>query len=189
MSDIETQSEDQQSISPYLLPSERVIWTGRPPTGILFRKSDALLVPLSLLWCGFAVFWEYMASQQGAPVFFLLFGGVFTLVGLYMVAGRFVYDMWVRGNTVYAVTEDRAMILGGLFTQTLKAFSLKNQQQISLERRADGRGTILFGAPAGIGIVVNNPSWPGMARMAPPMFEQIRNVDEVYQLIQSRVKQ
>ena len=189
MSDLETQSEDQQSISPYVLPSEKVLWTGRPPTGMLLRRSDGFLIPFSLLWGGFAVFWEFTAYQQGAPAFFLLFGGFFVMIGLYMIAGRFVTDMWVRENTVYAITEERALILGGLFTQTLKALTLKNQQQISLERGSDGRGTILFGSSTGVAIVMNNPSWPGMGRVAPPMFEKIRRVDEVYQLVQSRASQ
>src|SRR6185436_18707629 len=133
----QTQTEVQQSVLPYLLSTERVLWTGRPPTGILFRKADGLLIPFSLLWGGFAVFWEYTAYNSGAPPFFLLFGGVFVIIGLFLVFGRFVYDMWVRENTVYAITNERVLILAGLFNQSLKALNLRNQSQISLELSGD----------------------------------------------------
>jgi len=184
----QTQIEDQQSISPYLLSTEKILWTGRPPTGILFRKSDAFLIPFSLLWGGFAVFWEYTAYNSGAPSFFLLFGGVFVIVGLFMIFGRFIYDMWVRENTVYGLTNERALILAGLFNQSLKALNLKNQSQISLELSSDGQGTITFGTPGGFGMVINNPSWPGMSKMSLPMFERIHNASEVYKLVQSNSK-
>jgi hypothetical protein len=185
----QTQIEDQQSMTPYLLPSERITWTGRPPTGILFRKSDGFLVPFSLLWGGFAVFWEYRAYDSGAPAFFLLFGGVFVIAGLFFIFGRFVYDMYVRQNTVYALTDERALILAGLFSQSLKALNLKALPEISLELSNNGQGTIIFGTPGGFGFVVNNPSWPGMSRMSPPMFERIDDASEVYKLVQPTARQ
>ena len=82
------------------------MWTGRPSAGLLFTSRDIFLVPFSLVWCGFAIFWESSAAWidgrdsvpvgQGplsnTPTFFLLFGGAFVLVGLYFVFGRFIVD-------------------------------------------------------------------------------------------------
>ena len=135
------------------------------------------------------MFWEYGAYNSGAPQFFLLFGSFFVIIGLFLIFGRFIYDKWVRENTVYAITNERVLILAGLFNQSLKALSLKNISQISLDLSGDGRGTITFGTPAGFGYVVNNPSWPGMGRMSLPMFERIDGAGEVYKLIQSTAKQ
>lgn len=183
------QYDDQQTMAAYLLPSERIIWSGRPPTGILFRKSDVFLVPFSLLWGGFTLFWEYNVFNSGAPTFFLLFGGVFVIAGLFFIFGRFIFDMWIRQNTVYALTNERVLILAGLFSQTLRALNLKSLPVISLEISSDGRGTIMFGTPVGFGFVINNPSWPGVGRMSPPMFEKIENASEVYKLVQSTANQ
>jgi hypothetical protein len=179
-----TQFDDQQALAPYLLPSERILWCGRPPTGFLFRKSDAFLIPFSLLWAGFAVFWEYMAYAQGAPTFFLLFGAVFVLIGVFFTVGRFYYDMRVRENTVYAVTDSRALILAGFARQSLTALTLKSLSQIGLELSGGGRGTISFGGPSPMGSIVRNPSWPGTGRYSPPIFERIDNAAEVYRLLQ-----
>lgn len=179
-----SQFDDQQALAAYLLPSERILWSGKPPRGFLFRKSDLFLIPFSLLWAGFAVFWEYTAFTQGAPPFFLLFGGVFVLIGLLVTAGRFLFDKWIREKTVYAVTEGRALILAGLFRRTLTALNIRSLQGVGLEMYDAGRGTITFGPVSATSAIVRNPSWPGTGRYAPPMFERVENAAEVYRLLQ-----
>jgi hypothetical protein len=51
---------------PYeLLPGETVQWTGRPNAAVIFHKEDWALIPFSLLWGGFAIFWLLGASGIG----------------------------------------------------------------------------------------------------------------------------
>jgi hypothetical protein len=90
-------------------PGETVRWTGHPDPAVIFAPGDVVLVPFSLVWTAFAVFWETTAVQRSGQVIFLVFGGAFVLVGLYFVVGRFFYKAWRKGRTTYAITSTRVV--------------------------------------------------------------------------------
>src|SRR5437879_11675637 len=81
--------ELEQRIRTDLRSDEKLLWMGQPAQGVRFRGSDLFLIPFSLFWAGFAVYWEWSVIQQGAPDFFTLWGIPFVLVGIYIVVGRF----------------------------------------------------------------------------------------------------
>jgi hypothetical protein len=45
-----------------LLPGEAIQWTGRPNPSVVFHYYDWFVIPFSLLWGGFAVFWTMGAT-------------------------------------------------------------------------------------------------------------------------------
>jgi hypothetical protein len=167
-----------------LLNGERVVWEGRPAGGLLLTARDTFLIPFSLLWCGFAVFWEFSAvSQRNGPGFFLLFGLFFVLVGLYFVIGRFFVDAWVRGNTIYAITNQRVLILrSGPFSR-FTSLAINRLPELSLEERADGRGTIRFQPQQA---VWSNRNWSGWtpALDPTPQFLAVADARNVFDRIQ-----
>ena len=101
----------------HLDTNEKLIWTGQPKKGIVFRTADIFLIPFSLLWCGFAIFWVIMASQ--GSIFFAMFGIPFVIIGLIFVFGRFIIDAKQRENTYYGLTDDRIIIKSGVYKKTL----------------------------------------------------------------------
>src|SRR5690242_4285178 len=109
-----------QSFQPfqrYLFSGERILWSGRPKEGITFSRSDLLAVPFSLMWGGFAIYWNFgvwtsfPTTGTADDWLFKLWGLPFLAVGLYLIAGRFFYDAWVRAHSYYAVTNERVLIL------------------------------------------------------------------------------
>src|SRR6266576_4090674 len=170
-----------------LSSGERLLWSGQPRRGFRLRSSDAFVIPFSLLWCGFAIFWETSVIIKGAPFFFMLWGIPFVLVGLYIVFGRFIVDAKTRARTFYGVTSERILIVSGLFSRQTKSMQLRTLSDISLTERNDGSGSITF--------VPQHPmahrlpsGWPGAGQYAAPAFDMIDRAKEIYQLVRQTQK-
>src|SRR5262249_50738831 len=143
-----------------------------------------LMVPFSLLWGGFAIFWEYsVVTSRGAPVFFTLWGVPFVLVGLYMIFGRFFADSYQRARTYYGVTDERVIILSGLVSREVKSIALKSLNDISLNERSNGSGSITFGPSNPMYAMWSGTNWPGTAKKLAPAFELIAQARKVYNII------
>ena len=156
-----------------LTSRERLLWNGRPKQGLLFRKSDAFMIPFSLMWGGFAIFWETTVIKSGAPFFFMLWGIPFVLVGLYMIVGRFFADAWQRTRTFYTVTNERILIVGGLFNRTVTSLELRTLPEMSLSLQDDDKGTLSFGEDqTGFGSTFGG-RWSQSNQKRPPQFEGI----------------
>ena len=166
-----------------LLSGERIVWRGAPGRGILFTARDLYLVPFSLVWCGFAIFWTVSATGMHAPDFFTLWGTMFICIGLYFVAGRFVVDAWIRRGSHYAVTDRRILILRGAPFGKLIAVSLTQLPDISISERGNGQGTIRFGAETS---TFNNRSFGSWspALDPTPQFIAIEDARRVFDLVQ-----
>src|SRR4051812_43942652 len=92
-----------------LQSSETLLWEGQPDKQ-RFLLRGWWAIPFSLLWCGFAIFWEASAFRTNAPFYFRLWGIPFVLIGLYMVFGRFFAAAREAANTWYVVTNRRVLI-------------------------------------------------------------------------------
>jgi hypothetical protein len=160
---------------------ERLLWSGRPRQGLLLRRADVLLVPFSLMWGGFAFFWEYSVFTEGAPVFFRLWGIPFVLVGLYMIAGRFFLEAKQRETTFYAVTNQRILIVSGIWSRRIKSLNTRSLSDISLDQTSDDRGTITFGPANPFSTFAPGAAWPGMPQV--PSFDSIADARSVYETI------
>ena len=141
----------RDQIQPELDSGEKLLWAGKPKQGTIFRGSDVFMIPFSLFWGGFAIFWETMVlliptKEAGAiGIVFPLFGIPFVLVGLYTIFGRFIYDSKKRKKTYYALTDQRAIIVSGLFSRSVKSLNLGSLSDVSLSEKSDKSGTITFG--------------------------------------------
>jgi len=178
-------------IQAQLTPGEKLVWSGRPKEGLRLRREDKYMIPFSLFWCGFAIFWNVMVwSQPGAkaPIPFKLFGLPFVLAGLYLVIGRFFVDARMRSRTRYGLTNGSIIIVTGRSTGPVRSLLLRTLNEISLTEKADGSGTITFG-PQLLGGRLAPPGWPGSTRYAAPAFEMIEGVKKVYDLIRKTQKE
>ncbi|MEO6720586.1 MAG: PH domain-containing protein [Ferruginibacter sp.] len=176
-----TNFELEEELRPNLSSGEKLIWTAKPKTGVVFRSSDAFMIPFSLLWGGFALFWETSVITTDAPFFFKLWGIPFVLVGLYMIIGRFFVDAKKRANTIYGLTSDRIIIKSGIFSRDIKSLNIRTLSDITINQKADNSGTITLGPTDIRYSMMQGMEWPG-AKQAPRL-EFIEDVKSVYDKI------
>lgn len=165
-----------------LVGGETLLWAGRPKGGIRLSPADALLIPFSLVWGGFAIFWEAMAIAMGAPVFFWIFGLPFVGIGLYMMVGRFFVDARRRARTFYGVTDRRVIFVESGATKKVTTMGLLETGPLSLSERVDGSGSIAFGKRGPVP-QFDEPSWPTRRAGAAPGFHHVPNVREAFQAL------
>ncbi|HEY0098484.1 MAG TPA: PH domain-containing protein [Pyrinomonadaceae bacterium] len=177
-------NDPTQAVRAQLESGEQLIWSGQPRQGLLLRPSDAFMIPFSLLWGGFAIFWEVSAILSGAPIFFWLFGVPFVLIGLHLIFGRFFTDARTRTHTFYGLTNDRIIITSGKHGKRVQSLSLSTLSDISLDERGDGSGTITFAPASPFGRWSNFGALPGATRgQTPPSLEMIPQARKVYEMI------
>ena len=175
----------------WLDAGERVLWSGQPRQGLYLRSSDWGMIPFSLLWGGFAIFWEAtvvfsMWHAKGGPgplrYLFPLWGVPFVLIGLYMMVGRFFVDSWTRKSTWYGVTGRRALIFNGRTNRRLTSFDLASIGQVEFITHGDGTGTITFGpTPLSSNTGRSFAGWPGVTgngfdHVSPDAYREVRLV-------------
>jgi len=179
-------------VQPELTAGESIAWAGQPKAGVVFHKEDLYLIPFSLLWGGFALFWEFAASggfggfrhASNGPVFFQLWGIPFILVGQYLIWGRFVYVAWLKKRTHYAVTNKRVIVVQNGWKRQIASSYIDSLPSLIKEGSSNGVGVLRF-APSqptrygrqGWGV------WNSLSVGDVPAFMDIDDVDSVYRMV------
>jgi hypothetical protein len=167
----------------YLLPGERILWQGKPDVRGYSLRGSWFMIPFSIMWGGFAIFWEVSVIASGGPLFFALWGVPFVVIGLYMIVGRLFVARHEARNTTYAITDHRVLIVGGAFRRTLVALDLVNLPGAELSEGGGGSGSIAFGTTSGF--MRMPPGWPTMGMYRnPPTFQSIPDVRGVFATLQ-----
>jgi len=173
---------DDSPLRDQLGADERLLWSDQPRPGVRLRAVDLVVVPFTLMWAGFAFFWEYTVLRTGAPWFFKLWGIPFVLIGVYLVAGRFFWDAYQRSRTYYGLSNQRVLIVTRGSRLKVKSLALATLGEVTVSSSADGWGSIQFGSsPWGKGTPFAGANWPGA--QGPPSFEMIADAGRVHEMI------
>ena len=172
-----------------MLSSESVYWAGMPNPGVIFHSDDWAVVPFSLLWGGFAIFWEagvlgYWRNSRGGPsVFMAIWGIPFIIIGQYMIWGRFLVDGWLKRRTYYGVTNRRVLIVQEGWKRKMNWMFLEAIP--SIEREGDTTGTLWFGTKYPL-LGSRGQNKRSMSRFSVgdvPVFADVDEVDTVQRLV------
>jgi hypothetical protein len=179
------------AIQPELTSGESIVWSGRPNASVVFHKEDFFLIPFSLMWGGFAIFWEAGVSgyggfknQGGSWSFGILWGIPFVLIGQYLIWGRFFYAAWLKGRTYYAVTNRRVIVVQEGWKRQIASAYIDTLPTLIKEGGSRGIGCLRFAQsqPTAYGRG-GWGAWNGLKVGDVPTFIDIEGVDSVYHLV------
>jgi hypothetical protein len=105
---------------------------------------------------------------------------MFPIIAVYITVGRFAVDIWRRRCLRYALTDREAIIRGSFPWVQERRIDLGRLSEIVVRRGREGRGTIQFGASSWMAFT--NAAGFGFGPQI-PSFDEIPNVDSVYNMI------
>jgi hypothetical protein len=177
-------------VQPELMSGESIVWSGQPQGSVIFHKEDSFLIPFSLLWGGFAIFWEASVAglwgghAKGGWLFGMLWGIPFVVIGQYLIWGRFVYAAWLKRRTYYAITNRRVLVIQDGWKRQIASAYVDSLPSIVKEGGSNGIGILRF-APQQSTWANNRGwgAWNALSISGLPTFVDIEDVDSVYRLV------
>ena len=138
-----TNSNDtHREIQPFLRYDETVLWMGRPGK-IPATQTNPILPIFAIFWMGFALFWTITATAIGGA--FGLFGVFFMIIGGISFYTAFFGKRNFLKNAVYAVTDQRALIITyDRYGTNCTEYVFSALSSVNLESVNGNTGTIRF---------------------------------------------
>jgi ABC-type bacteriocin/lantibiotic exporter with double-glycine peptidase domain len=134
----------ESELKPFLSSDERLEWVGYPSDGPLYSAQDYIMIPMGLFVAGFAIFWMYMASSMGAPIFFVICGSPFLFIGLGLAFVNPFIKKWKNKKTVYGLTKSKLIIKTELRSAQVKTMELATLSLSKLTIHSNKTGNIYF---------------------------------------------
>jgi len=169
-----------------LLPNEIILWKGKPDLKKILTKSDAFLLPFSILWGGFAITWCTLAAIY--TDYFGLFGLPFAVIGMYLIFGRFIVKQSNKKKTYFAITDSRILVIktnSKGVRKNIGSAQMKSIPNESVSFDKNGFGTITFGQTP-YGYMINKNTgldfFDGLYQNGVLCFYDIENCENVFQI-------
>lgn len=172
--------------STFLKPDEKLLWSGQPKRGILFRDADMILIPMSIILIGFALILDFALLHYKASLPLQLFGILLAGAGLYMGLIRYFRDAAKRARTFYCITDKRVIVSVGRKKPVIRTLPLKNIDRMEITIEKDGSGFLIFGN--------TNPLYPWLlggfyfTGESVPGLELLPDVKFVYNILNQQIK-
>lgn len=182
------------ALTPYLNPSERLLWAGRAKQGFALRGQDSFFI-LCMTLLLVVVIGTIIAIWRQDGVASLRFSVLFLLAPVASIVSRYWLDAQLRSRTFYGLTDRRAIIITYWLEQEVQSVNLKDILELRSTQRWDHTGTLEFMIDLGRfslsqrGVFGYNRSdlwFPGARHLRfpiPPAFEMIAKPLEVERLI------
>ena len=121
---------------------EKPRWIGYPMPGKYALKQGIPMFLFAIPWTGFSASFEVGAIRSGSA-FALLWGVPFVIIGLRLLASP-LWEYWRARRTIYVVSDQRVLILGGLLRPSTQSFAPSDIGPLDVDAADDGSGSVIF---------------------------------------------
>ncbi|MBN1287972.1 MAG: hypothetical protein JXB47_21420 [Anaerolineae bacterium] len=130
-----------------LRQDEKLLWTGQPSPYRMMLKDISRMI--------FGVFWTavvlliisalsgFDADELGSSAIATLLLGILLLIGLWLLATP-LWNYVKATRTIYALTDQRALIVEQLFSPSVKAYTADDIEFIERRERDSNAGDLIF---------------------------------------------
>lgn len=130
----------------HLLPSERILWVGRPGQRFNYSGQNIYNILIYSFSTGVLLYLTSLDRHDRPMFVFLLISSGFWI---FLFGGRFLYEAWLRARTFYAVTDRRALFLCFGVGDRPRLTAIDRSKICSVEQSgSDAQGTIYFAGGA-----------------------------------------
>lgn len=154
---------------------ERILWQGRPESGIVFRPGNIVVFLFGLAFAGFALVWMILASTAGGYMW--TFGLIHFSVGIGLAIGPIYWSAYCRRHTWYSLSNKRAFIATDMPLRGRRLSSYPIDENTILDYDNAAPATIYFHEETRRG---KNRTY-----QVPIGFERVSGGDELYRLFRS----
>lgn len=131
-----------------LRPAEQVLWWGRPRRAGIRGVTDPALIPVAAIVA--AVVAAMIVVPQGwQPPVAIIFRWAIGFSALSLIATYLTIVVRQRRLRAYAITRDRALVVGGYWAGGTHACALEALSALRVDARPDRTGTIWFSEGTG----------------------------------------
>ncbi len=173
-------------LNKYLNKDEKVLWVGKPEVKAVLDPKDVWFIPMTVLFNVFIIYKAWFEAD--IPVDYILI-----LFGVYLLIGRFIYKAFNKTRTLYAVTNQRIIIINKLWNDITEK-PIESITHIEKNVLLSGIGTIRFGYTPFMYLILENTGfgflgYPEKLYGTPaPTFFDIKDADKIYQLVKEQMR-
>ena len=121
---------------------EKPLWIGRPIAKKFALKEGWRTFAFGIPWTAAALYFLYQAAQSG-DMMTVAFALPLAVIGVFFLTAP-VQEYWRARRTTYVVSNQRLIILNGLWRPSVETFDPSEIGSLDIDAADDGVGSIIF---------------------------------------------
>ena len=150
MNRLQISADLREKIDRELVPEEVIRWVDQP-IARLFTAASVIRFLFGIPWTALSLFWTWdtlgfktlLVKGLTPSIIFPLFGVPFILIGFAMLSAPLTTKRTIQ-NTVYIVTDQRAISFEGIKPRTIRSYLPNQLQSVYRQENKNGSGNVII---------------------------------------------